>query len=449
MIAAYKEAEAQGLGAIQVDGEMIDAASVRILQNVLSEPEFNNSKGNADMGLLDRIQSKASTARIRAHMMWEETADRRPKRLAEVPRSVDVITREWLSAALCRRVPGAQVLDFDLGALNVGTTSRRAIHVRYNEAGQHAGLQERIFGKAIRVHHPVGLRSFGRYRERSEFLQQGALPARHRDARLPLRSLRSRLVPIDSHIDDISYTKQAQFLDPHHRFTRPQAESVMVLLAALHSRFWGSPMLDRDFTWLKDSLRYQHHINRVIQFEERALIGVDRTADILPVAIRDRRRELWPALMRSCALRVADVHTLLHADIHPGNWYRPQTVRPGAPALGLTDWQCTVKGQWAADFAYALSSCLDIEDRRSWERELLRLYLGELRLPAGQAVPSFDRAWLAYRQQTLHGLFNWLFVAGAGPMQPSMQPQDFGRINLERMGAAVADLETLDCLGAD
>ena len=35
MIAAYKEAEAQGLGAIQVDGEMIDAASVRILQNVL------------------------------------------------------------------------------------------------------------------------------------------------------------------------------------------------------------------------------------------------------------------------------------------------------------------------------------------------------------------------------------------------------------------------------
>jgi citrate lyase subunit beta/citryl-CoA lyase len=35
MIAAYKAAEASGLGAIQIDGEMIDAASVRILQNVL------------------------------------------------------------------------------------------------------------------------------------------------------------------------------------------------------------------------------------------------------------------------------------------------------------------------------------------------------------------------------------------------------------------------------
>ena len=41
MIAAYKEAEAQGLGAIQVDGEMVDAASVRILQNTLDRADFD------------------------------------------------------------------------------------------------------------------------------------------------------------------------------------------------------------------------------------------------------------------------------------------------------------------------------------------------------------------------------------------------------------------------
>jgi citrate lyase subunit beta / citryl-CoA lyase len=39
MIAAYQAAEAQGLGAIQVDGEMIDAASVRILQNTLDRAD--------------------------------------------------------------------------------------------------------------------------------------------------------------------------------------------------------------------------------------------------------------------------------------------------------------------------------------------------------------------------------------------------------------------------
>ena len=45
MIAAYAEAEARGLGAIQVDGEMVDAASVRILQNTLDR---------ADIGRRDR-----------------------------------------------------------------------------------------------------------------------------------------------------------------------------------------------------------------------------------------------------------------------------------------------------------------------------------------------------------------------------------------------------------
>jgi citrate lyase subunit beta / citryl-CoA lyase len=35
MIAAYEDAEAKGLGAIQIDGEMVDAASVRILTNTL------------------------------------------------------------------------------------------------------------------------------------------------------------------------------------------------------------------------------------------------------------------------------------------------------------------------------------------------------------------------------------------------------------------------------
>lgn len=35
LIDAYRQAELQGLGAIQVEGEMVDAASIRILQNVL------------------------------------------------------------------------------------------------------------------------------------------------------------------------------------------------------------------------------------------------------------------------------------------------------------------------------------------------------------------------------------------------------------------------------
>jgi aminoglycoside phosphotransferase (APT) family kinase protein len=144
--------------------------------------------------------------------------------------------------------------------------------------------------------------------------------------------------------------------------------------------------------------------------------------------------------MRSCELRVANPRTLLHADIHPGNWYKT-----GDGQLGLCDWQCTVIGEWAADFAYAVTSSLSPEDRRAWEGDLLRLYLDALQLPK-EMVPSFDQAWLSYRQQTFHGLFNWLFVAGAGAMQPSMQPDDIGRMNVDRMAIAVDDLDSLDAI---
>ena len=39
MIAAYSKAEQQGLGSIQVDGQMVDVASVRILRNVLDRSD--------------------------------------------------------------------------------------------------------------------------------------------------------------------------------------------------------------------------------------------------------------------------------------------------------------------------------------------------------------------------------------------------------------------------
>ena len=37
--AAYEEALAKGLGAINVDGVMVDAASIRILQNIIDQAD--------------------------------------------------------------------------------------------------------------------------------------------------------------------------------------------------------------------------------------------------------------------------------------------------------------------------------------------------------------------------------------------------------------------------
>jgi citrate lyase subunit beta / citryl-CoA lyase len=40
LAAAYAKAEAEGLGAVNVDGVMVDAASIRILNNTLRKAEL-------------------------------------------------------------------------------------------------------------------------------------------------------------------------------------------------------------------------------------------------------------------------------------------------------------------------------------------------------------------------------------------------------------------------
>ncbi len=54
-----------------------------------------------------------------------------------------------------------------------------------------------------------------------------------------------------------------------------------------------------------------------------------------------------------------------------------------------------------------------IEDRRNWERDLLQRYLDALQrqfdvLGRTARAPTFDEAWLSYRQQNIYGLFFWI-----------------------------------------
>ncbi len=48
-VAAYREAQAQGLGAIQVDGQMVDVATVRLVQRVIDEAELFGIKPSAGL----------------------------------------------------------------------------------------------------------------------------------------------------------------------------------------------------------------------------------------------------------------------------------------------------------------------------------------------------------------------------------------------------------------
>lgn len=48
-VAAYREAQAQGLGAIQVDGQMVDVATVRLVQRVIDQAEMFGMRPSPDV----------------------------------------------------------------------------------------------------------------------------------------------------------------------------------------------------------------------------------------------------------------------------------------------------------------------------------------------------------------------------------------------------------------
>jgi phosphotransferase family enzyme len=83
-------------------------------------------------------------------------------------------------------------------------------------------------------------------------------------------------------------------------------------------------------------------------------------------------------------INVAATPTLLHQDTHLANWY---ALPDGS--MGIADWQCVARGQWALDVAYALAIGLSTEDRRAWKRDLIALYLQRLAEKVPE-TPTFE-----------------------------------------------------------
>ena len=129
--------------------------------------------------------------------------------------------------------------------------------------------------------------------------------------------------------------------------------------------------------------------------------------------------------------------TLLHGDPHLGNTY----TLPGGRG-GLLDWQLMMRGSWAHDVTYRLTTALDVETRRREERGLLAHYLEQLGRRGVDEVPALDDAWERYRRTVVWGLvIGWLITP----------PQNYGEAitaaNIERLVTAAVDLGTFEAIG--
>lgn len=389
-----------------------------------------------------KLKVAGQLSRFGVHIVNERIRRPRPTSLAEVPPSVDALTPEWLTAALCKGHPGAWVTDVCAGSGSDGSTSRRALRVRYNNVGQQAELPTRVYSKstpkftsrAVTVP-AAALESEALFYDRIRPILNIEAPQGYYMA-VDVRSGRSMFL-----MEDVAATKNVTFGNPtEHYIDRARAESIVITLATVHGTLWESTRFVGDLAAIKDAQRWQFDVNDMIDFPGRTMIGFSRANEVFPPEFRRRKAEVWPAFMKSLELHNRGPGTLLHSDVHSRNWY----LTPDG-GMGLYDWQCITRGTWALDVAYALSSALTVDDRRAWERELIELYIDRLHASGGAAL-SFENAWLAYRQQPFHGLAFWLYTIGAGRLQPAMQPDEVSLANLERMSNMIVDLDSLDAV---
>lgn len=358
---------------------------------------------------------------------------------SSVPPSAESITPEWLTSVLCADAPGARVLDVRVTGGHSGTSARRALRVTYNNAGQQAGLPTALFTKSTATFTSRLLLGITEIVEGETIFYNEARPT------VTLRSPSAHYAGFDQRtyrsmllLDDLG-EQGWSFPEPMtNTVTRADADDVVDQMATYHGAFWDSPRFGFDLRRLRSTMAWQTSLNR-ISYAKRTLKGLDRAAVVVPEQLLRRRDELQPKLMESLRRQELGPATLLHQDMHLGNWLRDPDGR-----MGLYDWQCVGRGLWAQDFSYALAATLPTVDRRAWESDLLRRYLDRLAAAGVAEPPSFEQAWLAYRQQPLHALTLAFFSIGGSRLENELQPLGYMLWAIERIARMVTDLETLD-----
>jgi Phosphotransferase enzyme family len=383
-----------------------------------------------------------SVGRLIAQMVKERVRPQEPPRdLSRVPRSADELTPEWLTAALCAGVPGARVTAVRLGAGHSGSSSRCGLTVTYNEAGTEAGLPTALFTKSAPGFQTRLVLGVGRMGEGECTYYQ------HIRSQLQINSPIGYYAAFDPRtfcsmivLEDVSVTRGATFGNALQAVTRAEAEDMVSQLAVYHGAYWNSPAFSGELAQVRTAEAVQEWLNPVSGFRRRTLSGLKKSHAVVPPSLANAGEEIWTAFMKSLALHRDQPQTLLHEDVHPGNWYRD-----GDGRMGLYDWQALARGHWALDYSYAMVAALRTEDRRAWEKELLERYVEELATHGGGPL-SFEEAWGGYRQQPLHGLVYWLYTIGRSRFEPELQKDEYSLAIIERFAAMMDDHGTLAAL---
>lgn len=365
----------------------------------------------------------------------EVAAAKIPVDVDDLPLRYEDMTPHWLTAVLCRNAPGAQVTSFDLDTADDGNTSRRRILLRYNDEGEAAGLPASVFCKAsfrfeTRVSVGVcgGLECEVKFYNAVRPLIEIEAPTAYW-ANINTDTLNSIIMLRDMR------TVQ-EFCSLGTSMTEARLYAQMDMLARLHARFYkaaDAAAIDCLPTWPDFFTALEQ-----IGFSGICANGFRGGEAVIPPRLFAREAEIWPATEHSTEVHRGRCDYLTHGDVHLRNWYVA-----GNGSMGLSDWQCSTRGHWSRDVAYAITTSTPFDARPALEKPLLAHYLKQLEASGGPAV-TFQDAWQDYVEQLFGALSFWTVTLTPSADMPDMQPRDSTLEMIRRIAASIDDNAALD-----
>jgi aminoglycoside phosphotransferase (APT) family kinase protein len=356
--------------------------------------------------------------RTGAHTIWDRVFVGRVRDAAVVPPRPSALTRQWLSAALA-----AGVSRFDYRGVSLGTSERGRLALEY-EPGNVG--PETAFVK-IASSFSTRLANSPTAKAEETFFNKLRPDLGDIDVPRGIYSATDAASGRSIHlIEDLARTNPSVvFPTVATTFTRAQAESAVTLLARVHRTYTNRA----EWFGLKTYPQWWESCLRIANVH--AAVQKFARSEFCPPSLRGEN-VLWQAGITSIEAHRSNSRTLIHGDPHLGNWYLVDD------RAGLLDWQCVSVGNWSRDLAYAMTTILTVEQRRSWERELVERYLDE----SGLGLP-FTVAWRHYRDQIVGGLLMWAPTLFPPKGFPAMQPARLARELTTRISTAMVDLDVL------
>lgn len=209
--------------------------------------------------------------------------------------------------------------------------------------------------------------------------------------------------------------------------TVDQAAQALSQLVELQAPCWDDPRL-LEHSWLTDLGR-----------TEMLFAGVEPALDLFAERFGDRVEPEHLALIRKLAPKAVTVPSrfwkapliVAHGDYRLDNMMFG--VAPDAPPISIIDWQATRLAPPLLDAAIFLGSCLDTEDRRAHEQDLLHDYHDGL-CARGVKDFSFEDCWYSYRHSSFYPL---LIVAS---VSVTLEQTERGDAMWARLARGCADL---------